>query len=385
MRRLRELSRLIVLGLAACSAVSVRPDQADAAALPRANLTDADRQLLAEQVQQAMDAVVRRRYAEADKLAQAALAIDPRSARARAVRGMVLLQQAAQQDPPTLHQLHAGEHEIELAHQLAPGDAFVGWMRAVFFAETGHMSAAAAAAEEAVAEAGQAPPEERAALLGIAGTYRYELGEERAAIAHLQEYVALRPDDATAHFRLGACLLRVAELPLGPPPASLQTARRRAESAAAAFARCFELASGDQDAALAVAAALLRAAELAGEAGDGADSDELRRAAAAHLAALAERFPTNAEAPFRLGVIAAITGQPERARAAYTAALERDPAHVGSAMNLAALLDQAGDRAAAQELLQGLLRRDRARSLLSRDERRRIEQWLAKSDVEPAK
>src|SRR5690606_20292251 len=107
-----------------------------------------------------------------------------------------------------------------------------------------------------------APASELSALLGTAGTYRYELGEERAARPHLEAYVALRPDDSAAHFRLGASLLSIANTPLGSPP-PYAIAQAEAEAAAAAFARCYELAPGDEDAALSVVTAWLRAAELA--------------------------------------------------------------------------------------------------------------------------
>ena len=392
------MRRLCVAGLgplpfvlAACAAVAPRPDQTRVDDLPVRSLSVAERQQCDEHVARAVDAVVRRHYGDAGREAKLALDLDSRAARARAVLGMVLLQSAAEQDPPELFLLRSAEVEIERARLLAPDDAFVGWMRAVFFAETGHVSAAAEAAEQALAASAGAPPAERAALLGVAGTYRYELGEERAALPHLQEYAALRPDDATAFFRLGACHATRAALPQGVAPASLQTARRDAEAAARAFARCFELAPGDEDAALAVSAALLRAAELADELADVVAADavraehrqaaaEHRRAAAEHLNGLAERFPDSAEPRFRLGVIAADAGQPERARAAYAAGLERDPGHAGCLMNLAAATAEAGDTDAARALLHRLLAVDDGRPVLTRDERRRIERWLRGPD-----
>ena len=56
----------------------------------------------------------------------------------------------------------------------------------------------AAVAEAALTRTTAAPAEERAPLFGLAGRYRYELGEERAALPLLQAYVGLRPDDAAA-------------------------------------------------------------------------------------------------------------------------------------------------------------------------------------------
>lgn len=365
---------------AACAGVSVRPDRVDAATLPTVDVSAADAQERDAQIESAIDAVVRRRYGEAEAAARAALALDPRAARARAVLGMVTFQKAGLDEPPDLFLLHEGEAELELARQLAPDDAFVGWMHAVLLAEAGHLSAAAETAEVALRRAAAAPPAERAALLGIAGTYRYELGEERAAVPHLQAYVALRPDDATAQFRLGASLLRIASLPSGPRPNSLVAAQAQADGAARAFARCAELVPGDDDVALAVGAALVRAAELAGERGDLPARDQRWHDAEARFRAVAERFPTSAEAVFRLGVVAELRGDEAAARAAYTDALQRDPAHLGSLLNLARSHERTGatdGEPAVRELLQRALRVGTELGTLSDEERAAITARLA--------
>lgn len=344
----------------ACSGVSPLPEGADASTLPVREVTADEAALLAAHVEQATTAIVRARYDDAESAANDALALDPRAARARAVLGMVKLQRALRDDPPPLADVNAAETEVRLAEQLAPGDAFVGWMHAAFLAEAGHMSAAAAAAEAALGRAGGATPDERAALLGIAGTYRYELGEERAALPHLRGYIELRADDAPAHFRLGACLLRIAAVP------------QDAEDAAKAFDRCVELTPGDVDAALAGAAATWRAAELADKANDAGARDELRAATTARLQAIAERFPDHAEPLFRLGVVAEGGGAPAAARAAYERALERDAAHVPSLLNLAAMLDASGEGAGAIGLLQRALAADAGQPSLTASERRRV-------------
>ncbi|HEB52470.1 MAG TPA: tetratricopeptide repeat protein [bacterium] len=380
-----------LLLLAGCAGVAPNPAAASVADLPVVELSEARSERLAGFEARAVDAVVRRHYREARSLARRALALDPRSARARAVLGMVLLQDAARSEPVEWTGLRKGEFQIELARRLAPNDAFVGWIRAVFLAETGHMSAAAAAAEQALVDTTGAPAAERAALLGTAGTYRYELGEERAALPHLEAYVALRPDDASAQFRLGACLLALAAVPQGDPP-QYEKAMIQAEGAAAAFARCFALAPGDEDAALAVATARLRAGELAAlsELPDSQSRrDAHRRAAREHLRALAERFPDSPEVHFRIGV--ALADDPRLAAASYRAALERDPMHVGSALNLAALAIAGGEPDRAREIYAGLLARDaevrrtgreqRAGDRLTRDERQRIERWLAENQT----
>lgn len=370
---------LLVFALGACQGVSVRPETADASSIRGGELTGEEQRLLAAHVDRAITAVVRRRYEEADLAAGAALQIDPRCARARAVRGIVLYQRAARVEPPDLFLVHSAEAELLLALQIEPADAFVGWMHAFFLAESGHTSAAAAAAEAAIERATAAPPTERAALLHSAGTYRYELGEERAALPHLQAYVSLRPDDAAACFRIGNSLLRIASVPLGPTRmVALREARTRALDAARAFGRCAELAPGDEDAALAVVAATVRAAELADEAGEADVGQRLTSEAEELARAAASRFPTNAEAMFRVGVIAERRTALEAAGEAYSQALLRDPRHLGSLLNLAALSERAAvvGAPAALELLQRALRVDAADGGLTASERRRIEARL---------
>ncbi|MEZ6036783.1 MAG: hypothetical protein R3F29_04845 [Planctomycetota bacterium] len=212
-------------------------------------------------------------------------------------------------------------------------------------------------------------------MLGAAGAYRYELGEERAALPHLQAYIALRPDDAEAAFRIGWCLLRRAEVPRGADP--LRVAQLDAESAAKAFARSSELRPDDEPAAIAVATARLRAAALADERGEAATRDSLRAAAREHLRMIGERFADSAEVRFQLGVLAELEQDGEAARAAYSAALERSPGHVGSALNHAAMLAADGDAAAAEAVLRRMLGVPESAAALTRDERRRIDGWLA--------
>ena len=378
---------LFLSWLAACSAVSPDPATANAADLPRLVLSEQQAQACQQLEDAAVEAVVRRRYEDAEKAANRALAMNPRSARARAVLAMVKLQLANRHQPSDWYGQRAGEWQMELARQLDPQSAFVGWMHAVFLAEAGHMSAAAAAAEDALARTANAPASERAALLGTAGTYRYELGEERAARPHLEAYALLRPDDAAAHFRLGSCLLSIANTPQGSPP-PYPRAQSEAEAAAVAFARCYELAPGDEDAALAVVTAWLRAAELAAlqaKPEKQAERDALLAKSVAHLQQLVGQFPDNAEVHFRLGVLAARRRELDLAQAAYLAALQRDPEHVGSTLNLAALKVAAGDIDAARDLFTRLLAAKpvaaaSANTELTVAERQRIERWLEAQD-----
>ena len=326
MRQWCGLGPMLCLLMSACVGVAPDPDNVTADDLPARELDEAALRARAEQEAAAVAAVVSRQFAAAAVAAEAALAIDPRSARSHAVLGMVALEQARERDPVDYYGLRRGETLMALARELAPTDAFVGWIHAVFLYESGHLSAAAAAAESALERCAAAPAADQAALLGIAGTYRYELGEERAAFPHLQAYTSLRPRDATAHFRLGACLLVMSKTPQGVPPPYRQ-AQSYAAQAVDAFRRCTELAAGDEDAWLSIAAAQLRAAELARlkREGEAADRDRealrLEQQALDHLTAVAERFVGSAEARFRLGVVAGRLGRSALAQASYEQAL----------------------------------------------------------------
>lgn len=368
--------------LVACSAVSPDPSKATIEDLPIVALNDEQAAACAQLERSAADAVVRRRYEEAEAFANQALSLNPRSARGRAVLGMVKLQMASNNQPSDWFAVRAAEVEMELARQLDPKSAFVGWMHAVFLAESGHMSAAAAAAEEALVRSVDAPPSERAALLGTAGTYRFELGEERAARPHLEAYVRLRPDDSAAHFRLGSSLLSIAKTPQGSPP-PYSVAQAEAEAAAVAFARCFQLAPDDEDAALAVATAWVRAAELAdlqGKQPKQAERDALYEKAVAYLQKLAVQFPANAEVYFRLGVLASTQQRPKVAHVAYLAALDRNRNHLGSLLNLASLMIADGDVEPAKSLLLRVIAVAGVSGDLTSKERDRIVRWLRESD-----
>lgn len=384
-------SSVLVLALAACG-VGPRPERADASTLPRRELDAEATAQLGALVERAIAAVALLRYDEAGVAAEEALDIDPRSARARAVLAMVTLKSSRATDPPEAAALAAGEVQMRLAQQLAPDDPFVGWMHAVFLAESGHLSAAAAIAEQALARAADAPAAARVALLRIAGSYRYELGEERAAVPHLQQYVALRPDDAVARFHLGSALLRLAASPSpGVPQTSLLVAQRQAEEAARSFVRHQELLPQDPESAIAVVTAYLRAAELAAEraklVSDAADRADERRqvtneardnrqAAEAALRSALDRFPTSPAVQFEAGVVAESEGDAARAQSCYQRALDQDPSHVPSLLNLAGCLARGGEQAAAAALLRRVLDVPTVGRELTADERDRIEAWL---------
>ncbi|MEC8652419.1 MAG: hypothetical protein VXY92_07635 [Planctomycetota bacterium] len=381
MRQWCGIGPVLWLFMAACAGVAPDPAAVSIDALPLRELSEDARARCAALEQSAIEAVVQRQYVAAEEAANAALEIDPRSARAHAVRGMVTLQQAAAVDPIEWRGLRQGESEMAVARLLAPADAFVGWLHAVFLSESGHVSAAAAAAEAALERCADAPAAEKAALLGIAGTYRYELGEERAAVPHLEAYPPLRPRAATAQFRLGACLLVMSKTLQGVPP-PYRVGQSYAEQAADAFRRCVELAPGDEDASSSIAAALLRAAELARLKPEGdpasraAEAALLEQQALDHLRTVTERFPDSAEARFRLGVVAGQLRQAELAQQSYRDGLARDPSHAGCLMNLAAMASERGDRDEARGLLLRLLAAEDARQQLTSEERQLVQGWL---------
>jgi tetratricopeptide (TPR) repeat protein len=164
---------------------------------------------------------------------------------------------------------------------------------------------------------------------------------------------------------LAGSLLRIAEEPA------------QAAEAAAVFERCAALEPDDADVRLAVVAAWVRAAELASAAEqvEAAQAHLQRAQAACSLAA--ERQPEAAEPWFRAGLIAERSGDPAAAIAAYEQALRRDGVHLGSLLNLAALLDAASD-ALARGLWQRVLSLDAERAVLRSGERQRIEAALAR-------
>ncbi|MFT4513456.1 MAG: hypothetical protein ACI91B_002158, partial [Planctomycetota bacterium] len=109
---------LVIPCLVACSAVSPDPSKATIDDLPVVALDDGQVAVCTGLEGSAVDAVVRRRYEEAEAFASRALAINPRSARARAVLAMVKLQMASRQRPSDWFAVRAAEVEMELAQQL---------------------------------------------------------------------------------------------------------------------------------------------------------------------------------------------------------------------------------------------------------------------------
>lgn len=360
-----------MLVLTACSNVPPRPADRRAEELPLVRLTAGERQRCDQLAERAVEAIRAGRYGEAERAADQALELDPRVARAQAVRGLALRNKVMTNSLPEPQWMDDADVATSLALQLAPEDAFVGWARVVFLQSTRHLSAAAAVGEQVVERAQAAPAEERADLLLATAECRYELGEERATVPLLRSYTGLRPQDAAAYYRLGCCLLRIAEYPEGE--VGLAVAQNQAEAAARAFARSAELQPADVDAALAAGAAWFRAGELAAERKDTAVSGRRWQAALQQFDKLATVLPDAAEPRFRRGLVQEALGDREAAVQSYREARQCDADHLGAVLNLLALLADPQER---RELGEQALRIDAAAPQLTADERRRLSDLL---------
>jgi tetratricopeptide (TPR) repeat protein len=311
-----------------------------------------------------------RRYESAEDTARTALALDPACPRARAALGLALANRGALVDPMPLHLQNQADGETLWAARRDPTDPVVVRLRARFLALVGHYSAAAEVAEAWLSTARFPLDGDGVALLALAAEWRYELGEERAALRHLRPLVEVRPDDAIAHFRLGSCRLRTA------------TMAAEAIAAVPAFARCAELAPGDADAHRSVGCAQARAAELARQAEGDVAAREHLQAAAGTFTAVAALFPEDAETCFQLGVVREALGDAAAAATAYERALARSADHLGALLNLAALRlagsAEAAAVAAGRQLLQRALEVDAAHGGLSEAERSAVRELLAK-------
>jgi tetratricopeptide (TPR) repeat protein len=379
MRPMREgrWSVLPLLFVAACAGASPDPRAASVDDLPPAAADAAERAQALELATRAVAAWRSTRTTEAAGLADAALARDPRCGRALAVRALLRwLRAQRDQASPALRDANAAETALRQAVAAAPQDAFPGLALATFLGNVDHLSAAAEAAEAALERVADAragiDATDRADLLVMAAACRFELGEEHAALPHLQAYVALRPDDAAQQYRLGVTLLVLAATPQGPAPTSLLVAQRQAEAAARAFGRAFAAQTNDAEAGAAVATAWLRVADLAAERAAASERTAALDAASAQARALTARFPADPTPWWLFGVAAERGKDPVAAATAFDEALRRQPTHAGSLLHRAALADEAGDAALARSLLQRALDADAASPCLGDAERKRV-------------
>jgi tetratricopeptide (TPR) repeat protein len=362
--------------LAACAGASPDPDAMARDSMAEVKLDPEGQRYLQRHTEGALAALAAGRYEIAEEDARLAIDLDPRAARARAVLGLCLLHRAQAHEPTDLALQNRGDGETLRAVRLQPRDPVVTWLRAAFLGSSGHLSAAAEAAEQGL---GALPPADETApleparvdLLAAAARYRYELGEERAARPHLAALLALRPKDAQAQFRYGMCLLVTAE------DAGAETGKQLV-AAADAFARAAELQPDDREAWLAVIAAHARAAEKLRKASEEEGRQAELAAAVAACDRAAEHLPQDGEPWFRKGVALEAQGETARAEQAFREALQRNDAHLGALLDLAALC--AADparRAEAEALLRrALAAGETGKGRLQARERERIQAFL---------
>lgn len=246
---------------------------------------------------------------EAERQAARAMTLAPGDPAARLLAGLVKHRQ--------------GEHEqaVQFLSGVPDRSDDARLALAASLLETGR---ADRAYEELKPVAGRMRDDGRAlALLGSAAA---GAGDLEAARAALEQAIALRPDDAGLHRRLGLVLT--------------QRDKAAGPEAIAALKQAHELDPGD----------LRIAEELFGM----MLATERMEEAGAVAAVVQDRHPEKARGHVMQG-LALADGDPLGAARAFRAALEKDPADPDAATNLAALLVREGDREAARTVLTGAI------------------------------
>ncbi len=361
----REIGLLLTVAMAA-ACESVSPDPAEMASeLPvegRALTADEERRVV-EFTESALAALERGDHVTAGRTAEATLELAPRTARALAVLAMSRRARADAEDPPILRLLNRAEGELRQASKIAPDDGVVALLHGRFLESIGHVSAAVDRAEGALVRRPDDPD-----LMELAARLRYELGDERLAVAWFERLLRVQPDNADALYCVGTCSLSIAAT-------SRDQARELAlERAVSSFAAYRGLRRDDADGCLGEARAraeLIPRDETAREPGAIDEVLELF----GHAARL---DPASPRADHDRGVFLERIEREAEAREAYEAALRRRPGHVSSLLNLAANQAAAGlDEAARANCRRALLLE------LTREERRRIEDYLAEPEGDP--
>jgi len=295
-------------------------------------------------------------YVAARRDADRALLQNPRSARARTALAICIFIDADVEEPPNMSLLNQAEGEFLRAQRLAPDDPLIGLHHARFLVHLGHLSAAVDRLEDLT---GLHPVDSR--LLSALGQIHYDLGHERRAAEILGRLLELEPEDALSHYLLAHCLLRLA------PEFEKSSRGAEYQKAAEEFARYRQLAPEDIDGLLGEAHARFQALSRADHTGT-ASADTILDLYRQAL----EQNPLLIEAWFSQGVVLDYLQSTDEAQAAYRKALDVDPNHLPSLLNLAANLSDAGNAEASKEYL----RRALATGGLSRSERQRIEKLL---------
>lgn len=318
------------LWLVGCGSFGPLPEEFAAELPPEANLSEEQVLRVSELTGRAWSELEQGQFERAAAAAESALALDGRAALARAIRARCAMEDARQEFPPELSVWRAAEGDLRLAVRLQPGNPEIGLLHSEFLEADGHLSAAAGEADRVL----QANPGHVDAL-ARAARLRYELGEERTAERHLVALLERTPNDRDARYRLAQCRLRLAKTAdreLDEP----EPKRELFAQAADAFAAYRLLAPGDAEGLSGEAFARFRLLELRDAE---PDDDEIAAVLLMYerASALAERSP---EHEYNIGIVREFAGDPAGAQLAYEKALQRDPEHLPSLLNLAANLAQ---------------------------------------------
>lgn len=341
-----------------CSGVPPSPQELAADLPPARPIAPEDSARASELGDRALDQAEAQDFAAARHSADEALALNPWEARARAALALCFFVEASEEQPPELTALNRAEGEFLRAEKIDPVDPLVGLHHARFLAAVGHLNAAVDRLEKLV----EANPD-NLELLRTLSRIQYDLGHESRASEVFMQVLRLDPNDALSHYLLAHCLLRLA------PEFERSQRASEYEKAADEFARYRELVPEDVDGLLGEAHARFQAM-LAAE-GEGQQDPDLVLALYAQALQL---DPEVVAAWFSQAVVLDHLQRQVEARASYEKALELDPAHLPSLLNLAANLSEAGE----DDLAQQYLGRALSNEALSRSERQRIEELLAK-------
>lgn len=342
---------------AGCSSASIDP-RAYAADLPAPATLDAAARTQANQVADAAFAAAQAgRFPSARENADAALALDPGLARAVAALGLASMHEAQADTPPDLVAWRRAEGQLRRAQALAPDDAEVALALARFYLADGHGRAAL----DVLVPLLVTQPQHQDALR-LAGLVAYEAGEERRARGYLARLNGLAPNDAQTLYRLANCEATVAER--APDDTAKKTAWLHVVEL---FAHYRALAPDDSQGYLGQAQAQMRVWQLGGKSED----DAPLQAALALYRTAQDLDAVAPEACYGEGFVREEMGDIDGAEAAYRRALERQPTHVDSLLNLAALLATKGELEGARALWQTSLRAG-----LTPSERRKVQALL---------
>jgi tetratricopeptide (TPR) repeat protein len=339
------------LGVSACGSPRPTPQEFIAQLPPKRQLTGAERQQTQQETAAARSDLAAGAYAEARDRARAVLEVHPRSVPARAVLGRSLGGLAWAEDPPDHVLAREAEGHLLLALRLAPEDPEARLFYAEVLVLEGHLSRAGQELDVLLQQHPRHQPGLRAAA-----DVRYELSEERAAAPLLSRLLVETPGDAWALFRLAHCQAQLAaahlrgDSEIGEDQDRVAVAVAAFELAAKTFQDYQGVAQNDPSGYLGEAHARYQILTA------GSKDQQSRGTAILLLFQKARQHDPKNPATFHgEGAVFELLEQEDRARKAYEAALGLDADYVPSLLNLAALLYEADEQAAAKDLWRRLV------------------------------